>query len=132
MDGLGDAANIATIATGTAAVTAAMAWVRAQWTGWQAQRVARKRRNWHGYVDVGGIDTVPVRLAEPPKTAGAIITIEVLDKPDGKPDEQLAAGLRIAIQNYGFLSRPPTVAELDFLKFLRKRDGYNRRNVVIR
>ncbi len=59
------------MATGLAAVTAAVAWTRNQWDGWQTQRRERKRRNWHGYIDVGGINTVPVRLAEPPKTGGA-------------------------------------------------------------
>jgi len=36
----------------------------------QAGRRQRKRRNWHGFMDVGGINAVPVRLAEPPKTGG--------------------------------------------------------------
>lgn len=80
-----------------------------------AQRRERKRRNWRGYVDVSGINTVPVRLAEPPKTSGATVNIEVLDKPGGKPDEPLAAGSRIMIGNDGFVSRPPSVAELEFL-----------------
>jgi hypothetical protein len=72
-----------------------------------------------------------VRLAEPPKTGGATVTIEVLDKPGGKPHEQLAAGLRIMIGNEGFASRPPTVAELDFLIHLRKDQGYDQRNLRI-
>jgi hypothetical protein len=132
MDALTAGADIGTMATGLAAVTAAVAWTRNQWDGWQVQRRERKRRNWHGYIDVGGINTVPVRLAESPKTAGAIVTLEVLDKFGGKPDEQLAAGLRIFVQNSGFVSRPPTEAELEFLIHLRKREGYNERNLVIR
>jgi hypothetical protein len=95
MDGLGDAADIATIATGIAAV----AWVRAQWNGWQGQRHERQRRNWHGYIEVGGINTVSVRLAEPPQTAGATVTIEVLREAGGQPDEQLASGLRTIVGN---------------------------------
>jgi hypothetical protein len=51
--------------------------------------------------------------------------------PDGTPDEQNAAGFRI-VQRDGFLSRSPTVGKLDFLKHLRKRDGYGQRNEVIR
>jgi hypothetical protein len=131
MDALATGADIGTMATGLAAVTAAVAWTRNQWDGWQTQRRERKRRNWHGYIDVGGINTVPVRLAEPPKTGGATVTIEVLDKPGGKPNEQLAAGLRIMIGNDGFVSRPPSVAELEFLMYLRKNQGYDQRNLRI-
>jgi hypothetical protein len=69
-----------------------------------AQRRERQRRNWHGYIDVGGINTVHCRLAEPPKARGAIITLEVLDKEDGKPDEMLAAGMRIVIERDGLAS----------------------------
>src|SRR5215469_3784131 len=75
-------------------LTAAAAWVRRQWDGRQSDRHERRRRNWHGYIDVGGINTTPVRLAEPPKTSGAVVPLEVLREPGGKPDEQLAAGLR--------------------------------------
>jgi len=55
-----------------------------------------------------------------------------ITQPDGTPDEQNAAGFRIVVQRDGFLSRSPTVAELDFLKYLRERDGYGQRNKVIR
>jgi hypothetical protein len=131
MDTLTAGADIATMATGLAAGTAATAWVRSQWDGWQADRRERKRRNWHGYIDVGGLNTWYVRLAEPPKTSGAVVTVEIT-QPDGTPDEQNAAGFRIVVQRDGFLSRSPTVAELDFLKYLRQRDGYGQRNEVIR
>jgi len=65
------------------------------------------------------------------KTSGALVTVEIT-QPDGTPDEQNAAGFRIVVQRDGFLSRSPTVAELDFLKYLRERDGYGQRNKVIR
>lgn len=55
----------------------------------------------------------------------------MLDKPGGKPNEQLAAGLRIMIGNDGFVSRPPSVAELEFLMYLRKNQGYDQRNLRI-
>jgi hypothetical protein len=131
MDALGDGADIGTMATGLAALTAAVAWVRNQWDGWQEQRRERRRRNWHGYIDVGGINTVPVRLAEPPGTAGAVVTVEVLREPGGGPDEQLAAGLRTVVIRDGFLSRPPTTGELEFLKYLRVSQGYDERNLRI-
>lgn len=127
MDALTSGADVATMATGLAAVIAATAWVRRQWDGWQADRRERMRRNWHGYIDVGGLNIWNVRLAEPPKTSGAAVTVEIT-RPDGTPDEQNAAGFRIVVQRDGFLSRSPTVAELDFLKYLRKHDGYGRRN----
>jgi len=74
--------------------------------GWQSDRHERQRRNWHGYIDVGGgINTMPVRLAEPPKTSGAVVTLEVLREPGGKANEQLAAGLRLVVERDGFLSR---------------------------
>jgi len=44
----------------------------------------------------------------------------------------MASGLRIVVERDGVLSRAPTVAELEFLKYLRKRDGYGQRNLVIR
>ncbi len=130
MDALTAGADVGTMATGLAAVTAAIAWTRRQWDGWQADRTAHKRRNWHGYIDVGGLNTWDVRLAEPPKTAGPVVTIEVTGR-DGKPDEQLAASMRNVIERDGFLARAPTVSELEFLKYLRKRDGYGQRNEVI-
>jgi len=105
MDALTIGADVATMATGLGAVTAAAAWVRRQWDGLQSDRHERQRRNWHGYIDAGGINTMPVRLAEPPKTSGAVGTLEVLREPGGKPAEQLAAGLRIAVERDGFLSR---------------------------
>ena len=130
MDALTTGSDIATMATGLAAVTAAAAWIRRQWDGWQADRAERKRRNWHGYIDVGGINTWHVRLAEPPKTPGAVVTVEII-RPDGTPDEQMASSMRIVVERDGLLSRAPTVAELEFLKYLRKHDGYDQRNLLI-
>jgi len=69
MDALTAGADVAAMATGLAAVIAAAAWVRRQWDGWQADRIERKRRNWHGYIEVGGLNTWNVRLAEPPRPA---------------------------------------------------------------
>jgi hypothetical protein len=131
MDALTTGADVGTMATGLAAVTAAVAWVRNQWDGWQSQRRERQRRNWHGFIDVGGINTVPVRLADPAAPSGAVVAVEVLREPGGRPDEQMAAGLRIVVERDGFLSRAPTVAELEFLKYLRRREGYPDRNVRI-
>jgi hypothetical protein len=74
---------------------------------------------------------VPDRLAEEDQSRGAIVALEVLRKAGGEPDEQLAAGLRIMIQNEGMISRPPSAAELDFLKYLRQHDGYDQRNLRI-
>ena len=61
MDALTIGADVATMATGLGAVTAAAAWVRRQWDGLQSDRHERQRRNWHGYIDAGGINTMPVR-----------------------------------------------------------------------
>jgi hypothetical protein len=43
----------------------------------------------------------------------------------------MAASLRIVVGRDGQLSRAPSVAELEFLKYLRKNGGYDRRNVRI-
>lgn len=102
-----------------------------QWDGWRADRRQRKRRTWHGYIDVGSIDTWNVRLAEPSHTNSAVVTIEIT-KANGTPNDQGAATFRRVVQRDGFLSRSPTVAELDFLKHLRKRQGYGQRNEPIR
>lgn len=131
MDALTTGADVATMATGLAAVTAAVAWVRRQWDGWQADRRERQRRNWHGYIDVGGIDTWYVRLAEPPKPDGPLVTLEFTSR-DGTPDLNVAQSARTVIQRDGILSRAPTTGELEFLKYLRIRDGYDQRNEAIR
>jgi hypothetical protein len=131
MDALGDAADIATIATGLAAVTAAVAWVRNQWDGWQAQRRARHLRNWAGYIDVGGVDAWYVRLAEAEDETSATVTLEVTDR-EGRPDTGMARNLRIHARADGQLGRVPTPAELEFLRHLRVNEGYDKRNMLIR
>ena len=131
MDGLSAGADIATMLTGLSAMTAAYVFVRGQLDGLRAQRAYRQRRCWHGYIDVGGIDTWHVRLAEPPGTGGAVVQLE-FTQPDGSPTPEFARSARLVVERCGMLSRPPTTGELEFLKYLRKHEGYGQRNLLIR
>jgi hypothetical protein len=50
----------------------------------------------------------------------------------GCPDEAVAHNVRMCVERDGMLSRSPTPRELDFLVYLRKGEGYDQRNFVIR
>src|SRR6266536_613303 len=61
-------ADVATMATGVSAVTAAATWTAGRWRAWRREKAAIAERNWHGYIPVNGIDGWDVRLAEDPDT----------------------------------------------------------------
>jgi hypothetical protein len=131
MDGWTIGAGIATMLTGLSVLTAAIVWTRTQWDQWQVHRAETRLRNWHGYIDVGGIDTWYVRLADDPKTPTARVVLEVIDRP-GNPDEAVAYNVRLRVEQDGMLSRSPSSGELEFPTYLRKDQGYGQRNRVVR
>ena len=123
MDAWTTGADIATMVTGLSVVTAAYVWTRAQMRAWREQRAAKAARNWDGYIEVGGINSWYVRLAEEPTEASARVALEVVDRA-GKPDENWAQNMRQHVLGDGMLARPPTPEEYDFQTALRKDRGY--------
>jgi hypothetical protein len=124
-------ADVGTMLTGLSAATAAFVWTRSQVREWRQQRAAIQRRSWHGYIDVGGISTWYVRLADDPKTPTARVVLDVV-KQDGAPDDLMAYNLRLSIERDGMLSRPPTTQELELLKSLGRERGYGKGGFVVR
>jgi hypothetical protein len=120
MDRMTSGAEIATMATGLSAVTAAATWTAGRWRAWRRERAADAERNWHGYIPVGGIDGWDVRLAEDPEGPTARVVVEVL----ANNAENQAHNLRQVILRDGKLSRAPTTGEWGFLKHLHKKYGY--------
>jgi hypothetical protein len=76
------------MATGLSAVTAAFVWSRSQVRYWR-QRAARSARNWHGYIELGGINSWYGRLAEDPREPATRVVLDVVDR-DGSPDVNMA------------------------------------------
>ena len=56
--------------------------------------------------------------------------LEVLRVAGGPPDEQMTASLRTVVAQNGQIARPPTVAELEFLKHPRKDEDYSQRDRI--
>ncbi|MEY9861540.1 hypothetical protein ABH935_007181 [Catenulispora sp. GAS73] len=125
MSWLTDGSDIGTMATGLSAVTAAIVWTKGQVRGWKQERAQKQRRNWHGYIELGMVDTWGVRLLEEPDEPTARVVLEVVTR-DGTPDEHAAHAMRRRISQDGWLSRSPTPAESDFLKHLYRERGYGR------
>jgi hypothetical protein len=117
--------------TGLSAVTAAYVWTRSQVRGWREQRAEAQRRNWDGYIDVGGINTWDVRLTDNPATPSARVVLDVV-KQDGTPDDMMAHNMRQCVLRDGILSRPPTTQELELLKSLGRERGYGKGGFVVR
>jgi hypothetical protein len=120
MDWMTGGADVATMATGLAAVTAAATWTAGRWRAWRREKAATAERNWHGYIPVNGIDGWDVRLAEDPESPTPRVVIEVL----ASNAENQAHNLRQVILRDGKLSRAPTAEEWDFLKHLHRKYGY--------
>lgn len=118
-------ADIATMATGLSAVTAAATWIAGRWRGWRQEKALTAHRNWHGYIPSGTIASWHVRLAEEPDTPSAKVVLEVVDR-DGNPDPYTAPSLRRTIDADGKLARVPTPQEYEFLGFLSKKFGYGK------
>ena len=131
MDALTVGADIGTMLTGISALTAAITWTAGRWRERQERLAAIRRRNWHGFIAIEGVDTWYVRLAEDdPGNPSPRVVVEVVD-PGGEPAPAVAAGLRQRVAGDGMLSRSPTSEEFDFLKALRKEKGYGK-GVVVR
>jgi hypothetical protein len=124
-------ADIGTMVTGLSAVTAAFVWTRSQVRDWRQQREARSARNWNGYIEVSGINSWYVRLAEDPKEPSARVVLDVIDR-DGDPDVNWAQNMRQRIVGDGILARVPTPEEYDFLSALRKERGYGKGGYIVR
>jgi hypothetical protein len=112
-------ADVGTMVTGAAALTAVIVWVKGQVEGWQAKRLARAHRNWNGYIDVGGVVTWGVRLVprQPGDPEGRVV-LDVVNG-DGTPNIQMAQQMGTVVQTDGFISRAPTPEQWRFLIDLR-------------
>lgn len=89
----------------------------------EQQRI--EHRNWHGYVDLGGINTWPVLLMDRPDGPSATVVLQVVDN-EGAPDVNWAHSLRQWVSERGMLARPPTSEELELLKELGRERGYGK------
>ena len=131
MDALTAGADIGTMLTGLSAVTAAYVWTRNQLRDWRDQRAAVAARNWHGFIEVGGINSWDVRLAEDPATPTARVVLEVVDR-DGNLDANWAQNMRQHVIADKMLARAPTPEEYAFLIALRKDRGYGKGGYIVR
>jgi hypothetical protein len=125
MDGWTIGADVGAMLTGLSVLTATIVWTRTQWRDRQQRKAATAYRNWHGYIEPGGIDSWYVRLAEDPPDVTARVVIEVLNR-DGEPDGARAHDLRESVKGDGMLARVPTPEEYDFLTAQRKERGYGK------
>jgi hypothetical protein len=100
MDGWTIGTDVATMLTSLSVLTATIVWTRNQWDQRQQRRAETRLRNWHGYIEVGGIDTWFVRLADCPKTPTAQVVLEVIDR-QGNSDEAVAHSVRVCVKRDG-------------------------------
>jgi len=122
---MGYGADIGTMLTGVGVLSGVAVWIAKQTTAWREARRARAHRTWHGYIPTEGLDTWNVRVIQPDGPSG-VVTLEVLDRPDGEPSVNLAYNMRIVAERDGTLSRPPTPEEFAFLTDLRRERGYGK------
>ena len=120
MDWLTTGADTATMATGLSVVTATSVWVRRQYREYRDRGAEKRRRNWHGYIEHGGLNEWFVRLAEDPDTPTERVVLDVVDR-RGEPHSARADNLRQAVIRDGQLARVPTPDEYAFLRYLRKK-----------
>jgi hypothetical protein len=118
-------ADIATMATGLSAVTAAATWLAVRWSARRREKAAAADRNWHGYIPTNGISDWHVLLAEDPREVTARVVLEVIDA-NGEPDGGRAHDLRETVKRDGMIVRVPNPEEYDFLRFLHKKFGYGK------
>lgn len=122
--------DIATMATGLSAVTAASVWTHGRWRAWRNHVAERKHHIWNtGYIMNGLIQSWAVRLADDDAPDGRTgrVSLEVLREPGGESDPQMVATFRQHIKRVGRLTMPPTPEQEAFLKELeraRRRDGF--------
>jgi hypothetical protein len=129
MDLMTYGADVATMLGGLSVLIATIIWVRSQWQGWQQEKAQTQARNWNGFIMANGINDWYVRLVDDPKTPTAVVPVEIVDR-NGNPDPQMAYGLRQVIINDGMLARVPTPREFAFLKFLHKKNGYGKGQLI--
>lgn len=115
MDALTIGADAATMATGLSVVTATVLWTRRQYREWRDGRRERKRRGWQDYINPHGISTWDVRLVVDPDEPTALVVLEVLDGPSGKPADQRAQSMRQSIVADQMLSKSPSPDQHDFI-----------------
>lgn len=116
-------ANIATILGSLSVIAALVVWGKGQWRSWQRRKHAKSRRNWDGFIDLSGVGSWYVQLAEEPTEATAKVVLEVVDS-KGEPFENGAYAMRNIIRDNGQLSQSPTPEQRDFLKHLRNERRY--------
>lgn len=101
-------ANIATILGSLSVITALVVWGAERWQRSKKRRHETRLRNWHGSIDIGGIDTWYVRLPEMPSEPTARVVLEVLDADDGSPTVTGGSRMRKRIIADRRQSRSPT------------------------
>lgn len=115
MDALTIGADAATMATGLSVLTATAVWTRRQYSEWRDSRRERKRRSWQDFINPHGISTWDVRLVVDPDEPTALVVLEVLDSPGGKPADQRAQSMRQTILADQMLSQSPSPDQHDFI-----------------
>ena len=113
-------ADVATMATGLSALSAAFVWIRKQVQEQRARRAETKARNWSAYIEPTGISDWFVRLVDEPPTPDARVVVQVLRTPDGDADEQMAEAMRRVVERDGRLASAPTAGQMAWLVALRK------------
>jgi hypothetical protein len=122
--------DIATMATGLSAFTAASIWTWGRWSAWRDHVAEKKLHVWNtGYLMMGLVQSWDVRLAAddtPDGRTGRVI-LDVLREAGGDSDPQMVATFRQHIEKGGRLTVPPTVKQEAFLNELeraRRRNGF--------
>ena len=115
--------DIATMATGLSALTAASVWTAGRWREWRNHVAEEKQHVWNtGYIMMGLVQNWYVRLASddtPDGITGRVI-LEVLREAGGESDPQMVATFRQQVKTNGRLAVPPTVEQEAFLKDLER------------
>jgi hypothetical protein len=115
MDALTAGSDIATMATGLSVLTATVVWTRRQYGEWRDTRRERQRRGWQDFINPHGISSWDVRLVVDSDEPTALVVLEVLDSPCGKPADQRAQSMRQTILADQMLSKSPSPDQHDFI-----------------
>jgi hypothetical protein len=110
MDGWTYATDVATIATGLSALTAASVWTAGRWRAWRKYLAEKREHVWNtGYI-IGGLRQFWfVRLAEddaPDGRTGRVV-LEVLRETDGESDPAMVATFREQVKRGVWRCLPP-------------------------
>jgi hypothetical protein len=123
MNGWDYGADIATMATGLSALTAAGVWTAGRWRAWRNQAAEKKHHVWNtGYIMNGLIQSWFVRLAadDAPDGRTGRVVLEVLREAGGESDPQMVDTFRAQVRTGGRLVMPPTAEQEAFLKELER------------